>query len=130
MHRRNLITATSQERPPFKRGKVTGPAIEPPIIDVKHRFPSRVPRHCVDFGLWLRPHLHNSGGSASCGCPWDRDNNIRVRVHSLRLHAGMTSANTDNHRLVCQLGLHCYSNHNCLLTNICCNVLRSFLLDK
>ena len=61
------------------------------------------------------------------------DYNIRVRVHSLRsrcsYHTGMTSTNTDNHSVVCELGLHCYSNPNCLLTNACCNVLRSFLID-
>ena len=59
--------------------------------------------------------------------------NIRVRVHCLRsrcsYHTGMTSTNTDNHSVVCELGLHCYSNPNCLLTNACCNVLRSFLID-
>ena len=61
------------------------------------------------------------------------DYNIRVRVHCLRshcsYHTGMTSTNTDNHSVVCELGLHCYSNPNCLLTITCCNVLRSFLID-
>ena len=61
------------------------------------------------------------------------DYNIRVRVHCLRsrcsYHTGMTSTNTDNHSVACELGLHCYSNPNCLLTTACCNVLRSFLID-
>ena len=37
------------------------------------------------------------------------DYNIRVKVHCLRsrcsYHTGMTSTNTDNHNVVCELGL-------------------------
>ena len=108
-------------------------------LNVMLCFYSLVPRRCVDFGQGPDDLISTTSGGLlllrlSHGTDLHiEDYNIRVRVHSLRsrcsYHTGMTSTNTDNHSVVCELGLHCYSNPNCLLTNACCNVLRSFLID-
>ena len=76
---------------------------------------SLVPRRCVDFGQGPDDLISTTSGGLRLTHGTDlhiQDYNIRVRVHSLRsrcsYHTGMTSTNTDNHSVVCELGAPCH----------------------